>query len=448
MPKTIYLSIIILLFLNICNAQIFISSPLSFAHSNYRIDEPLIFSSIDYEGDGKTNLLVRNAMKSYNAGALGIFRLDYTNDHFSPRSYFTPISNIFFSDYAYTISFCRQEICSQFLLIANKDFCQTIEYRDDGRFTVWDDYKMRDHLYANEGVESVNSLLFYKSAEGKANYVMMFVKRNGIFQAEQYNEDLYYSTSFRREPADPLAIYPLDESPACVYTGSFSQNPNSDDLVLEMNDHWEIWLNQLDGSFSPDKPDQIIKIPFPDGTIKTNSVLFQPMPDRPLLISCSSDNNHGIALYAIQKNPETGEFVLNPIGYPLTSIPSPEAESYLYLFKNDESTMPILLSGTPNLDVTKQNPYTIYKVNTGDSITLEPIQVFDPLPTSHRDDTSYVLNKPMVVGDFDGDGVSDIVFAVVIKWLGSNNSPLQDIGLFLGQPQTTAIPAREWLRQD
>jgi hypothetical protein len=448
MFKLIYFSIMISLSLNMCDAQIFNSSPISFAHTNYQINEQLVFSDLDFEGDGKTNLLVKNAENSYNAGALGIFMLDYTNIHFSSRSYFTPISNIFFSDYTYAISSCGQEMCSQFLLFANKDYCQSIEYRDDGRFTVWDDYKMRDHLYANEGMEDVESLLFYKSAEGKASHVMMFVKRNGIFQAEQYDENIYYSSGLRQCAAEPLAIYPLDQFPESVYAGSFSQNPNSDDLVLEMNDHWEIWLNQLDGSFAPGKPDQIIKIPFPDGVIKANTVLFQPMPDRPLLISCSNENNHGIAFYTVQNDPTTGEFSLIPIYYPFNSIPSPDAESYLYLFKNNGSSMPILLSGTPNLDVTKQNPYTIYKVNTGDSITLEPIQVFNPLPSSHRYDTSYVLNKPMVVGDFDGDGFSDIVFAVVIKWLGGNNSPLQDIGLFLGQPQTTAIPAREWMRQD
>ena len=137
---------------------------------------------------------------------------------------------------------------------------------------------------------------------------------------------------------EPVAVHRISEIPRAVHVGKINDD-DYDDVLFEMEDHWLIWLIHPDGI-------SIIgsyTIPFPDESIKTQSVLFQPTSDLSLLLGVESSLDDEMAFLTIKN--EGDEHHFKPVsqkGY----LPNKQfigTKLTFYQWEDSYTSMPILL---------------------------------------------------------------------------------------------------------
>jgi hypothetical protein len=322
---------------------------------------------------------------------------------------------------------------------------QIFSYVDDDVIWISERYKLLEKKNSMDGLQEI-----YQLKQGNfpyfdyGNSIVALVQRDSRIQLEFYGV-AYYNN---QEMNAPGKILMLDELPSNFHIGRIEGHLFYDDIVLEMKDHWRILISPYDF----DETNEFIeyRIPYPTGITKTHSVLFQADSAYPLLIAVQSEAGNDTAFIALAKmQNQTGQTIVdynNPLLVTIDGKSSYGLDSYLFPFNDGvQEPVPLLIIGNRlHAEPSQSNAYVIYKLRKENLTQPQFIQFFTPPISLFSNDEKYYLNYPILADDFNADGITDILFSM----LTGPGGPYQKVVGFYGQPQTTAIPAREWLRQD
>jgi hypothetical protein len=402
--------------------------------------------ALDFTGDGLRDLLV------YTSVHPSTDYLIYSNlgTTYTARDTIIPKSDLFLDDTPYKIlihSNPRDSLDRVFLLSTEKS--QIISYSFDPNITLWDHYKIMEKFYDTNGLADIYHACLgtFFNLTSSEKTVGLITLRHGKIQWELHSGFFDYLLSTHDLP-EIITHKGLAEIPQGVWVGKISDD-TLDDLVFEMSDHWLVWITpefkSFEGIYTGDYTEY--RIPYPVEYKKTNSVLFRSRYYTPLLIAVQTVEPSPLAYVVIEGSIDGHIDFDSPKFVELAEKPAMGTDSYLFEYYENETThYPLLVIGNPANPVPlKQNPYSIFRL-WGDIDSPDFVQVLDPSLLG-RD---MYFNRPLFMDDFNGDRISDLVFSVIHPTVNGIGVPItrKYIYPFLGQPQTTAIPAREWLRQD
>jgi hypothetical protein len=200
------------------------------------------------------------------------------------------------------------------------------------------------------------------------------------------------------------AEYLLPSTPKKVFMGHINKDIYSD-LLFEMEDRWLIWMG-TDGRYAPDDPTFVHQIPFPLHFQETTQVLFQKMKGYPLVLGIHNKINSNIATniaaIAIAGDDEL-DWQQNPVE---VHIPKKTSTDHVYLCAFENGSRPgfpiILMGRMPSYDVYALTPESLSSPLFIQDLTMEE--------NPERANELYYLDKPIDSGDFNGDGVTDLLF--------------------------------------
>jgi hypothetical protein len=417
-------------------------SEFSRSHMLFPFDLKLDAVTLDFNGDGMDDFLTYNYENTVESNPyFGI--MNYIMLGFNIRRNVIPLSPLFLNSPLQAIhhSIDSRDPFDRLLVLTNTKV-QLISYHHDPMITYLDRYTIHDLFYNLDGLEEI-----YKTTIGhftfNENCVLLVVKRHGKTQVEFFKViDGYLQRSNNRR--EILASYPIHQIPQAVHAGKINDD-DYDDILFEMDDHWLLWLTMPDdiriiGSYT---------IPYPDASIQTQSVLFHPTNELSLLLGVESSLDRELAFVSVKNTGDEHQY--NPVaqsGY-LQNQQSLGSKCTFFQWKDPYTSMPILLIGNPYTNQEEeQNPYSVYTFTSSPDMELKHIQNIDFSPGTIQDDNFIFLNTPLTTGDFNGDQVTDLLFTCVTYRMDKPLNKHQNFLIIDGQSQTTAIPAREWLRLD
>jgi hypothetical protein len=393
--------------------------------------------TLDFDGDGKDDFLTQNYDDYQYFGKMNYIMLGFNN-----RMNVAPLSALYLDSHFCVIHHAiKDRDPFDRLVILTNEKAQLISYHNDPMIDYFDRYSFFDLDYNNNGLEDIYDVTIGHFTFNK-NCVLMVVKRNGEIRIEFFQ--VFDEFFLRGHKRDIVSSYAINQIPRAVYSGKINDD-DYDDVLFEMEDHWLIWLIHPDsisiiGSYM---------IPFPDKSIKTQSVLFHPTSDISLLVGLESLLDEDLAFVTIKNDGDDHHF--NPVfqnGY-LPNKRSIGSKMVFYQWKDSYTSIPILLIGNPyNNQLEDQNPYSVYTLTSSPEPELKLIQNIDFLPESIQEKNTIILNSPLTTGDFDGDQVTDLLFSCVTYTKDNPQDKFQNFLIINGQSQTTAINQQEWLQQN
>lgn len=212
----------------------------------------------------------------------------------------------------------------------------------------------------------------------------------------------------------------LPGAPTNFWIGSLDGNP-WDDIFWEYNNEWYIWLSESSYGGFIGEP---VAMPTPPGIKKSVDAL--PGNDKyPLIVSVETDSDSDVAFMAFPAND-----LSRPIPVVIPNKHLQGAISRLFVYTNSKTgkSFPLLVvyNSQDPMNPT-ENVFYIYSVDIKDTINVIQQQILSPEPTMDYAENGYSIyfDRPVIVTDFDSDGISDIVFTAMCAPLApSINTPV------------------------
>ncbi|MDX9753267.1 MAG: hypothetical protein RBU29_04855 [bacterium] len=340
----------------------------------------------------------------------------------------------------------RDGATRELLAFAYNNTLKIIGYMTDPFFREEFSYFTKDVTLPIEDRETVQAIYIDSFYNSSLLDVLLI-----IASEDQPRAILCHFFSSMTSKLDIEETHLLKSLPLRIHTAHLNTDATPD-LMMEYPEGLLIWLVDENGGFSPNRPELNHFLPFPHGYQNVTSIMPNPFPNVYCLFAVHQEDSNDSLLLALKSSVLDGSFHLETVPFPEGEEILSQSTHTFFSFREDDRTIPILISGKPyEFGSMANNPYTIYQMD--ETLEFVPIQIFDidPFLDIHNPESRLYLNRPLAIGDLNGDGTSDVLFSLV-RENPTNPVPAdqhhQNIVIFSGQPQTTAIPAREWMRQD
>lgn len=416
------------------NAQLSTEIPVS--------SQPLFSRVLDFNGDGKDEWVWTDYMDMPSFETKYGQPLTFLEFDFIRRLAVIPSIDIADQPFmACVLPPISSEDSQERILYLSGSQIRILLYADDPFLFYTDRYK----IVKNELPYPVENPIFVGLDRYSPNYVnlnnFIVVHTEGV----QSKVSLYglITSYFSAGPISMATEYLLPSTPKKVFMGHINEDIYSD-LVFEMEDHWLIWMG-TEGRYAPDDPNFVHEIPFPPNFHETTQVLFHKMEGYPLLLGIqskiNSDVTTNIAAIALAGN-DKPDWLQDPIQ---VQIPKKASDDLVFLSSFENGNMPsfpiILMGRMPSYDVYALTPETLSSPILIQDLTMEE--------NPERPNEQYYLDRPIDSGDFNGDGITDLLFTYYrINGSGKNLLTEHTLTSVYGIQQTTAINQQEWLPQN